>query len=65
MNKKLTNLIIAVITLWPFSLNGTAGDVNMTFRFNDPKTKEIGAALNEFEAENLSVEVELESFTWS
>jgi ABC-type glycerol-3-phosphate transport system substrate-binding protein len=34
----------------------------MTFRLNDPETKEIRAALNEFEAENPSVEVELESF---
>jgi len=65
MKKTLIKLVITATTLWLFALSATAADINMTFRFNDPETKEMRAALDEFESENPGVKVELESIAWS
>ena len=43
----------------------SAADINLTFRFNDSEAEEMRAALDEFEAENPGVEVELQTIAWS
>ncbi len=43
----------------------SAADINLTFRFNDSEAEEMRAALDDFEAENPGVEVELQTIAWS
>jgi len=43
----------------------SAADINLTFRFNDGEAKEMRAALDDFEAENPGVEVELQTIAWT
>lgn len=41
-----------------------AAETNITFRFNDSEREELRAALDEFEAANPDIKVELETISW-
>lgn len=42
-----------------------AADVKLTFRFNDSEAEAMRAALDDFEAENPGIEVELQTIAWT
>lgn len=42
----------------------SAGAQEISFRFNDPETEEMRAALDQFQQENPGIEVELQSIAW-
>ncbi|WP_226783242.1 ABC transporter substrate-binding protein [Oceaniglobus trochenteri] len=48
-----------------FASGAVWADSNIIFRFNDPESEAMRAALDEFEVENPDISVELQSFAWS
>ena len=57
----LTSALAALV----ISAAGVASAADLTFRFNDSEAEAMRAALDEFEAENPGVEVELQTIAWS
>lgn len=57
-------LMVGGVLLASTATMAVAADVNLTFRFNDSEREEMRAALDEFEAANPGIEVELQTIAW-
>lgn len=57
-------LMIGGVLLASTATMAVAADVNLKFRFNDSEREEMRAALDEFEAANPGIEVELQTIAW-
>ena len=56
---------VTAVALCALLTAGTAmADVSLTFRFNDTEKEELRAALDEFEAANPGISVELQTISW-
>lgn len=64
MRRPILTSILASLAISTASI-ASAQDVNLTFRFNDSESEAMRAALDEFEAENPGVSVELQTIAWS
>ncbi len=63
MKTTLTRLMASAAILTITSMAASA-DVELTFRFNDSEREEMRAALDEFEAANPGITVELQTIAW-
>lgn len=57
-----TGLAVAALSL--LAAGAAIADVNLTFRFNDSEKEELRDALDEFEAANPGIAVELQTISW-
>ena len=62
MNRNTTIALAAALAVIAPSVAPSAQEIS--FRFNDPETTEMRAALDQFEAENPGISVELQTIAW-
>lgn len=62
MNRNTTIALAAAMAVIAPSVAPSAQEIS--FRFNDPETTEMRAALDQFEAENPGISVELQTIAW-
>ncbi|SMR83938.1 multiple sugar transport system substrate-binding protein [Aliiroseovarius halocynthiae] len=62
--KYLSKKLLLSAALMASTALSAAADVNLTFRFNDSEREEMRAALDEFEAANPGITVDMQTIAW-